>query len=64
MPPQAIQLGLFVLEEAIKNEPAIAAELQKLFTKADPTAEDWAALRAKVLAKSYKDFVPDTALPG
>jgi hypothetical protein len=58
MPPEAISLGLFVIQEAIKNEPAIAAALQKLFTKADPTPEDWAALHAQVAAKSYTDYAP------
>lgn len=63
MPPEAIQLGLFVIEEAIKNEPAIAAEIRSLLTKADPTPADWAALRARVQSKSYKDFVPASQLP-
>jgi hypothetical protein len=63
MPPQAIQLGLFVIEEAIKAEPAIVAELQAMFTKGNPTADDWTALRAKVNAKTYRDYVPKTAIP-
>ena len=63
MPPEAIQLGLFILEEAIKNEPAIAAEIRELLKKNDPTPEDWAALRARVASKTYRDYVPATALP-
>jgi len=63
MPPQAIQLGLFVLEEAIKNEPAIAAAIRNLFAKGDPTPEDWQALRLMVALKTYRDYVPATALP-
>lgn len=62
MPPQALQLGLLVIEEAIKYSPQIAAEIQKLFTKADPTPADWDALRARVLAKSYEDYVPASSL--
>lgn len=62
MPPESVQLGLFVIEEAIKYEPAIAAAIRDLFTKTDPTPADWAALRAKV-GKGYRDYVPATALP-
>jgi hypothetical protein len=63
MPPQAVSLGLFVIEEAIKLVPGLYSEIQALFTKPDPTPADWEALRARVLAKSYRDFVPETALP-
>ena len=63
MPPESVQLGLFVIEEAIKYEPAIAAAIRDLFTKADPTPADWQALRAKVAGKGYRDYVPTTALP-
>jgi hypothetical protein len=63
MPPQAISLGLFVIEEAIKLEPALQAEITELLKKPDPTHDDWEALRARVLACSYKSFVPSTALP-
>ncbi|HEV2210090.1 MAG TPA: hypothetical protein VG167_15020 [Verrucomicrobiae bacterium] len=62
MPPQAIQLGLFVIEEAITNEPAIAAAISKLFSKGIPTAQDWTDLRASVASGDYKAYVPDTAL--
>jgi len=62
MPPQAVSLGIFIIEEAIKESPAIYAELQRLFTKSDPTPADWAELRAKVAEKHYKDFVPATAI--
>ncbi len=62
MPLESVQLGLFVIEEAIKYEPAIAAAIRDLFVKTDPTPEDWQALRAKV-GKGYRDYVPATALP-
>lgn len=58
MPPQILQLLLFGLEEAIKLTPSIMAEIQSLFSKPNPTANDWAALRARVLAKSYEDYDP------
>ena len=62
MPPQALSLALFIIEEGIKNYPAIKADVQKLMTKADPTPEDWHELRAKVSEKSYRDYVPTTTL--
>jgi hypothetical protein len=62
MPPESLQLALFILQEFIKNEPAIAGEIKSLFTKADPTPNDWHALRARILARSYESFVPATAL--
>ena len=63
MPPQAIVLGIEVIEEAIKQAPALFAEFQKIFATANPAPEDWAALKQKVLTESYRDFVPQTALP-
>jgi hypothetical protein len=63
MPPQAISLGLFVIQELLTNSPELFADLQKLFSGTPPTAADWLALHAKVLAKSYRDYVPETALP-
>jgi hypothetical protein len=63
MPPAATSLALFIIEEAIKEEPAIAAAIQNLLEKPDPGPEDWAELRARVLTKSYADYVPQSALP-
>jgi len=63
MSAAALQLAFFIVEEAIKEGPALYADLQKLCAKADPTAADWAELRAKVAAKTYFDYVPNTALP-
>jgi hypothetical protein len=57
MPPDALNLALFIIEEAIKLEPGIAAAISGLFAKADPTAADWCALRASVAGKSYDDYV-------
>ena len=62
MPPESLQLALFIIEEGIKLEPAVADELRALFTKADPTPADWAALRAKVVSKNYAAYVPASAL--
>ena len=58
-----ISLGLFAIEEAIKQEPAIAQELQALFSAGPVTPDQIAALRAKVAGESYAGFVPASALP-
>ena len=51
------------VEEAIRLTPGLIAELQTLFAKGNVTPEDWAKLRAKVTAKAYEDYVPDTKIP-
>lgn len=63
MPPATLTLIISLVEEAIKVEPQIQDALTKLFSKSDPTAADWAALRASISAKSYADFVPSSDLP-
>jgi hypothetical protein len=63
MPPQVIQLAFFVLQEAIRIEPALAEDIRALLSKTDPTSEDWDALRARVQGESYAELVPATALP-
>ena len=62
MPPAALSLALFIVQEGIKDAPGLIAALKAIFATADPTAADWEALRAKVMAKSYADYVPDSAL--
>ena len=51
------------VEELIKISPGLLVEFQAIFAKPDPTAEDWAALKAKVNAKSYWDYTPASDLP-
>jgi hypothetical protein len=63
MPPQLISLGIFALQQLITHEPEIAAAIKALFTKADPTPDDWNALHAKVALKSYSQYVPASRLP-
>lgn len=57
----AAMLGIIValIEEAIKLEPAIAAELKTLFAKKEITPADWMALRLKVLGQSFESLAPD-----
>lgn len=63
MNEEAVALALFVLQEAIKQAPGLVNEFQGLFNGNPPTDEEWTALRTKILSKSYKDYVPTTALP-
>jgi hypothetical protein len=62
MSPALLALILQLVEEAIANEPAIAADLQALFGSGTPTAAQWAALRANVAAETYGQFVPTSAM--
>lgn len=63
MTPATIALILQLVEAAIQEEPAIAADLKNLFSGTAPTPEQWAALRASVAAETYGQFVPASALP-
>lgn len=40
---------LALVETAVKEEPAVETALRAVFTKADPTPEDWAAARQAAL---------------
>ena len=57
-----ISLIISLVEQAITEAPAVYADLQAIFSNPAPTAADWEALRAKVLAKTYADYVPASAL--
>lgn len=63
MDPQLLALAVFGLQEILKLAPGLYVEFADLFSKDEPTDADWAALRTKILSKSYKDYVPTTALP-
>jgi hypothetical protein len=63
MSPESTKLALFVVQEAIKAEPAIAKAISDMFSKGIPTEADWANLRASVDDNAYMDYVPDSALP-
>lgn len=63
MTPATIALILQLVEAAIQEEPAIAADLSNLFSGAIPTPAQWAALRAAVASETYGQFVNDSALP-
>ena len=52
-----------LVEEAVKITPGLVTAFEEIFSKPNPTPEDWAALRAKVLAENYADYVPASDLP-
>lgn len=53
MSPETITLVISLVEELIKEEPAIAADIQSIFSSGNPTAEQWATLRASIAAGKY-----------
>lgn len=63
MNPALLAIIVSLIEEAVAQTPAIIADIQAIFNNPSPTPADWEALRAKVLAKTYADFVPASALP-
>ena len=63
MSPASIALVFSLVEEVIKVAPGAVADFQAIFSNPNPTPADWQALRAKVLAKGYADYVPKSDLP-
>jgi hypothetical protein len=61
MTPATIALLIAMIEEAIKIEPALAAELSAIFSKPNPTPEDWSLLRARVKGESFESLAPHAA---
>lgn len=58
-----IPLFIGLAETLLQEEPAIVAEVQAILAKPNPTPADWLALHQQVLAKTYADYVPASALP-
>ncbi len=63
MPPQLLQLAIFGIEQLITQAPKLYADIAALFSKGQPSAADWQALRDKINEKSYWDYVPQSDLP-
>ncbi len=59
MNPATIALIIGLVEEAIKDYPAIVAEFKTIFSKTNPTPEDWLALKASVQAQTFESIAPD-----
>jgi hypothetical protein len=62
MNPALILMALSVLEKIVSMFPGIAVDLKAIFNNPSPTPADWQAIKAKVKAKSYADYVPASAL--
>ena len=58
MSPATLAIVLALIQEGIKEYPAIRQALADLLTKSDPTPADWLALRDKVLAQSFESLAP------
>ena len=59
MSPAMLAIIVGLVEEAIKLEPVLAAELKSLFAKDNPTPDDWIALKTKVVGTSFESLAPD-----
>jgi hypothetical protein len=53
-------LILFIIQEAIKLEPALVAELKAIFSADNVTSESLAALRAKIAGETYENLTGTT----
>lgn len=63
MNPILIASILSFLQTIIQEEPKVAESIKNIFSKPNPTPEDWEAERVALLGKSYKDIVTNTDLP-
>lgn len=57
------ELIMMGIETAAKDYPEIATALRNIFTKANPTAADWAQERANIHNDSYANLVPNSDIP-
>ena len=55
-------LVLALVQEAIKNYPALSADLKAFFSKENPTPEDWLGLKTRCLAATFESLAPDAKL--
>ena len=55
-----LSLAIFLVEEIIKNEPSVAAELKAIFSKDTVDVADLAALRAKIASETYESLTGTT----
>lgn len=57
-----IALIVSMVEELVKIAPGVVTDIQTVLSKPQATPDDWQAIKDKVLAKRYEDFVPDTQI--
>lgn len=54
---------LSLVQFAVSEEPAVQDMLVRLFSKGNPTPDQWQAMRDEIAAMSYEKLVPNTKLP-
>lgn len=59
MNPAVLNLIISFVELAIKEAPAIRAELQAILSKNNPTPDDWLNLKAKIQLQTFESLAPD-----
>lgn len=59
MNPATIALIIGLVEELIKDSPAIYAELQTILSNPNPTPQDWLDLKSRVLSESFELLAPN-----
>ena len=57
-----LSLIFSLVEEAVKITPGLVTAFEEIFSRPNPSPDDWAELRAKVAAGSYADYVPKSDL--
>ena len=62
MSPAALGLLVGLVEEAVKDAPALVAEFRSIFSKPEPTPQDWLDLKTTVQAESFSVLAPDAKL--
>jgi len=62
MSPTLLASIVALVAEAVKLEPQFEQDLKAIFAKNTATPADWQALKDSVLAKKYKDYVPDSKI--
>ena len=60
---ELIGLAVKGIQAAIKYAPGLIEDLRKIFSTSNPTEADWQQLHDKIASKSYRDYVPDSAIP-
>ena len=63
MTPAMLALIFSLVEEAVKLEPQIAAELTSLLSGPDTSPAAWEAKRAEIAGRTYAALVPNSDLP-
>lgn len=63
MNPAILAVIIELIREGVKSYPQLAEELKAIFSKPEPTPEDWLALRTKVLSQSFESLAPHATLP-